>query len=78
MFYFTQLARSIKSMTNEERKRHLAKSGTIEAIPLAWSNDSLQAKARVVEQKLSALHSELNYAIASRRLRKRCDLVPFV
>jgi len=40
--------------------------------------DSLQAKAYTVEQKVSALRSELNYAIASRRLRKRCDLVPFV
>jgi len=40
--------------------------------------DGLQAKAQAVEQKLSGLRSELNYAIASRRLRRRCDLVPFV
>jgi hypothetical protein len=40
--------------------------------------EALQAKARTVEQKLSTLRSELNYAIASRRLRKGCDLVPFI
>lgn len=40
--------------------------------------DGLQAKGHGVAEKLSALRSELNYAIASRRLRKRCDLVPFV
>ena len=37
----------------------------------------LQANARVLEQRLSSLRAELNYAIASRRLRKKCDLVPF-
>ena len=39
--------------------------------------DRLQANARALENTLSSLCSELNYAIASRRLRKRCDLVPF-
>jgi hypothetical protein len=39
--------------------------------------DRLQANARALEKTLSSLCSELNYAIASQRLRKRCDLVPF-
>jgi hypothetical protein len=39
--------------------------------------DRLQANARALEKTLSSLCSELNYAIASRRLRRRCDLVPF-
>jgi hypothetical protein len=40
--------------------------------------EHLQAKARLLEERLTLLCSELNYAIASRRLRKKCDLVPFV
>jgi hypothetical protein len=40
--------------------------------------EQLQAKARFLEEHLTSLCSELNYAIASRRLRKKCDLVPFV
>jgi hypothetical protein len=39
--------------------------------------DRLQANARALEKTLASLCLELNYAIASRRLRKRCDLVPF-
>ena len=39
--------------------------------------DRLQSNARALEENLSALSAELNYAIASRRLRKKCDLVPF-
>lgn len=40
--------------------------------------ERLQAEARLLEKSLSSLSAELAYAIASRRLRKRCDLVPFV
>ena len=40
--------------------------------------ERLQAKAHLLEERLTSLCSELNYAIASRRLRKKCDLVPFV
>jgi hypothetical protein len=40
--------------------------------------ERLQAKAHLLEEHLTSLCSELSYAIASRRLRKRCDLVPFV
>ena len=39
--------------------------------------DGLREKARTLEEELSSLCSELNYAIASRRLRSRCDFVPF-
>jgi hypothetical protein len=39
--------------------------------------ERLQKDARTLERKLSSLRGELNYAIAARRLRKRCDLVPF-
>jgi hypothetical protein len=41
------------------------------------SADRLIQSARVLEQRFSSLCSEINYAIAARRLRKRCDLVPF-
>ena len=37
----------------------------------------LRDEARVLEKELSTLRGELNYAIAARRLRRRCDLVPF-
>jgi hypothetical protein len=37
----------------------------------------LHKDARALEQKLESLRGELNYAIASRRLRRKCDLVPF-
>jgi hypothetical protein len=40
--------------------------------------EQLQEKAHLLEERLTLLGSELNYAIASQRLRKRCDLVPFV
>ena len=40
--------------------------------------EQLQAKAHLLEERLTLLGSELNYAIASQRLRKKCDLVPFV
>ena len=39
--------------------------------------DRLRENADVLKQNLSLLSSELNYAIAVRRLHKRCDLVPF-
>ena len=39
--------------------------------------DRLQANARLIEKALSRLRTELNVAIASRRLRAKCDLVPF-
>jgi hypothetical protein len=39
--------------------------------------DRLRTNARVLQGGLSSLRAELNYAIASRRLRKTCDLVPF-
>ncbi|MGA8429503.1 MAG: hypothetical protein WB729_06755 [Candidatus Sulfotelmatobacter sp.] len=39
--------------------------------------DRLQADARVLEQSLTSLRSELNYAVAHRHLKSRCDLVPF-
>jgi hypothetical protein len=39
--------------------------------------DRLQADARVLEQSLESLRAELNYAIAHRHLRNKCDLVPF-
>jgi hypothetical protein len=38
--------------------------------------DGLQADARVLEQRLASLRAELNYAIAHRHLRNKCDLVP--
>lgn len=40
--------------------------------------DRLWLNSQNLAQGLSALLSEINYAIASRRLRKNCDLVPFV
>jgi hypothetical protein len=40
--------------------------------------EHLQAKAHLLEERLMSLCSELNYAIASQRLRQKCDLVPFV
>jgi hypothetical protein len=39
--------------------------------------DRLQANARLVEKVLNRLRRELSFAIASRRLRAKCDLVPF-
>jgi hypothetical protein len=39
--------------------------------------DRLLVNARALEQKLSSLRGELNYAVAARRLRHKCDLVPF-
>lgn len=42
------------------------------------TSEQLQAKAHLLEERLTSLCSELNYAIASRRLRKKCDLVPFI
>jgi len=39
--------------------------------------DRLLRNARTLEQDLALLCSELNYAIAARRLRHTCDLVPF-
>jgi hypothetical protein len=39
--------------------------------------DRLLRNARVLEQDLSSLCDELNYAIAARRLRGKCALVPF-
>jgi hypothetical protein len=39
--------------------------------------DRLQRNAHNLEQRLTSLRAELNYAIASRRLQHRCDLVPF-
>jgi hypothetical protein len=39
--------------------------------------DRLQRHARALEQSLASLRTELNYAIAARRLWHRCDLVPF-
>jgi len=39
--------------------------------------DRLKSNARLIEKALDKLLSELNYAIASRRLRTKCDLVPF-
>jgi len=40
--------------------------------------ERLRAEARALEQSLWSLCSEIHYAIASRRLRKRCDLVTFI
>ena len=37
----------------------------------------LRAKAHLLEKSLSSLTAEFKYAIASRRLRRPCDLVPF-
>jgi hypothetical protein len=39
--------------------------------------DRLLRNARVLEQGLTSLRRELNYATAARRLRHKCDLVPF-
>jgi len=39
--------------------------------------ERLHNDARTLEQKLSSLRGELNYAVAARRLRRKCDLVPF-
>jgi hypothetical protein len=39
--------------------------------------DELIGEAKKLEQNLVALMAEIDYAIAYRRLRKRCDLVPF-
>ena len=40
--------------------------------------EQLRGEARILERDLSSLRDELNYAIAARRLRRRCDLVPFL
>jgi hypothetical protein len=40
--------------------------------------DRLQANARLLEKTLSLVRAQLNLAIASRRLRKKCDLVTFL
>jgi len=39
--------------------------------------DRLQASARLLEKALFLVRIQLNLAVASRRLRKKCDLVPF-
>lgn len=39
--------------------------------------EELQSEARFLEERLSSLRAEIGYATASRRLRKKCDLVPF-
>ena len=39
--------------------------------------DRLLQNARGLEQQLTSLRAELNYAVAARRLRHKCDLVPF-
>ena len=39
--------------------------------------DELQAEAHKLDKHLAALMAEIDYAIAYRRLRKRCNLVPF-
>lgn len=39
--------------------------------------DRLRENARALEKEFASLHAELNYAIAARRLPKRCNLVPF-
>lgn len=39
--------------------------------------DRLLRNARALEQNLTSLRSEINYAVAARRLRHKCDLVPF-
>lgn len=39
--------------------------------------DELIAEAQRLDQTLAVLMAEIDYAIAYRRLRKRCDLVPF-
>ncbi len=40
--------------------------------------EHLRAKAMVLERDLTSLCSEIDYAIASRRLHKQCDLVKFL
>jgi hypothetical protein len=39
--------------------------------------DRLLGNARALEQDLISLRNELNYATAARRLRHKCNLVPF-
>jgi hypothetical protein len=39
--------------------------------------DELLAEAQKLDKNLAALMAEIDYAIAYRRLRKRCELVPF-
>jgi hypothetical protein len=39
--------------------------------------DELNAEAQKLDRNLVTLMAEIDYAIAYRRLRKRCDLVPF-
>jgi hypothetical protein len=39
--------------------------------------DRLLQNARALNQDLNSLRGELNYAIAARRLRHKCDIVPF-
>lgn len=40
--------------------------------------ERLQADSRGLDKSLSTLRAEINYAIASLKLRKPCDLVPFI
>jgi hypothetical protein len=39
--------------------------------------DELLAEAQKLDQNLAVLVAEIDYAIAYRRLRKKCNLVPF-